>query len=38
MVAGIAFQIPWWVAIPVLAVVLVGAWKLVKIVWATLSD
>lgn len=38
MVAGIAFQIPWWVALPVLVVVLFGAWKLLKMVWAALSN
>jgi hypothetical protein len=38
MVAGIGFQIPWWVAVPVLIVLLFGAWKLVKFVLAALSN
>lgn len=33
-----AIQIPWWVIVPVLIVVLLGAWKLVKLLWAAISN
>lgn len=34
----VAIGISWWVAIPVLIVVLFGAWKLVKFLWVALSN
>ena len=30
-VAGFAFQIPWWVVVPILLLIVLGAWKLVKL-------
>ena len=37
-VTGFAFQIPAWAVLVALAVVLFGAWKLGKIIWAALSN
>ena len=37
-VNGYAIQVPIWVALPILAVVLFGGWKLAKAVWAALSN
>ena len=31
-------SIPIWIAIPILLVVLFGAWKIVKLLWLTLSQ
>jgi hypothetical protein len=36
-VGHFAFQVPMWLGVLVLAAVLVGAWKLAKIIWAALS-
>ena len=30
-VAGFAFQIPWWVVVPIVLVIVIGAWKVVKL-------
>ena len=39
VVEGFAIQVgSIWVAIPILAAVLFGLWKLVKIVWAAFSN
>ena len=37
-VSGFAFQVPNWVVLVLLAVVLFGAWKLAKLVWSALSN
>ena len=38
IVSGFGFQVPMWLGVLVLAAVLVGAWKLAKIIWAALSN
>lgn len=39
MFAGIGFEGPGWVVLVILAVVvLLGVWKLGKVIWAALSD
>jgi hypothetical protein len=38
MVSDFYFSIPIWVVIPVLLIVLVGGWKLGKVLWATISN
>ena len=37
-VSGFAFQVPTWVVLIILSVVLFGAWKLGKMIWAALSN
>jgi hypothetical protein len=32
------FEIPIWIVIPVLLIVLVGGWKLAKLLWAAISN
>jgi hypothetical protein len=36
-VQDFAFQVPIWIVIPLLLVVVVGVWKLGKLLWAALS-
>jgi Sec-independent protein translocase protein TatA len=36
-VNGFAFQIPNWIVLIILAAVLLGAWKLGKLIWSALS-
>jgi hypothetical protein len=31
-------SIPIWIAVPVLVIVLVGGWKLAKLLWAAISN
>ncbi len=38
MFAGIGFQFPWWVAVPLVIVAVLGVWALVKVLWSALSS
>jgi hypothetical protein len=36
-VQGWAVQIPWWAALPIIVIVVFGAWKLIRLLWATFT-